>query len=145
MPERGAVVAAAMATPVGMAPFRGGVLPSVEADRPSGVAWDEGGTITYAGPAEGLPWEPSAGTPDRGCLVPGFVDCHTHLPFVGWRADEFEARLAGRDLPGPARARRRHLPESPGSSREASDDEVLAFCRPLLARWPASRHDRASS
>ena len=23
----------------------------------------------------------------RGCaLLPGFVDCHTHLPFAGWRA-----------------------------------------------------------
>ena len=24
----------------------------------------------------------------------GAVDCHVHLPFIGWRADEFEARLA---------------------------------------------------
>ena len=38
-----------------------------------------------------------------GAVVPGFVDCHVHLPFFGWRADEFEARLAGasyRDLHG---------------------------------------------
>lgn len=33
----------------------------------------------------------------HGCtVVPGFVDCHTHLPFFGWRADEDAARLAGR-------------------------------------------------
>jgi imidazolonepropionase len=33
----------------------------------------------------------------RGCVVlPGFVDPHTHLVFAGWRADEFEQRLAGR-------------------------------------------------
>lgn len=32
-----------------------------------------------------------------GCtVVPGFVDCHTHLPFYGWRADEDAARLSGR-------------------------------------------------
>jgi imidazolonepropionase len=28
-------------------------------------------------------------------IVPGFVDCHTHLPFYGWRADEDAARLMG--------------------------------------------------
>jgi imidazolonepropionase len=32
----------------------------------------------------------------RGCVVmPGFVDPHTHLVFGGWRAEEFELRLAG--------------------------------------------------
>jgi imidazolonepropionase len=29
-------------------------------------------------------------------VVPGFVDAHTHLVFAGDRAEEFEARLAGR-------------------------------------------------
>lgn len=28
-------------------------------------------------------------------VVPGFVDAHTHLVFAGWRAGEFEQRLAG--------------------------------------------------
>jgi len=30
-----------------------------------------------------------------GALVPGFVDCHTHLPFAGWRAGEYEQKLTG--------------------------------------------------
>lgn len=29
------------------------------------------------------------------CVLPGFVDPHTHLVFAGYRADEFAARLAG--------------------------------------------------
>jgi imidazolonepropionase len=29
-------------------------------------------------------------------VLPGFVDPHTHLIFAGWRADEFELRLAGK-------------------------------------------------
>jgi imidazolonepropionase len=28
-------------------------------------------------------------------VIPGLVDCHTHLVFGGWRADEFRRRLAG--------------------------------------------------
>jgi len=29
-------------------------------------------------------------------VVPGLVDCHTHLAFAGWRGDEFGLKLAGR-------------------------------------------------
>jgi imidazolonepropionase len=40
-----------------------------------------------------------------GCtIVPGFVDCHTHLPFVGWRADEYARKVAGDDYASIARA-----------------------------------------
>lgn len=28
-------------------------------------------------------------------VIPGLIDCHTHLCFGGWRADEFEQRLQG--------------------------------------------------
>jgi imidazolonepropionase len=30
-----------------------------------------------------------------GLVIPGLVDCHTHLCFGGWRGDEFEMRLKG--------------------------------------------------
>jgi imidazolonepropionase len=32
---------------------------------------------------------------DGRCLIPGFVDSHTHLVFAGDRSDEFVARMAG--------------------------------------------------
>jgi imidazolonepropionase len=32
---------------------------------------------------------------DGACVIPGFVDSHTHLVFAGDRADEFAARMAG--------------------------------------------------
>ncbi len=32
---------------------------------------------------------------DGGCVLPGFVDSHTHLVFAGDRAAEFSARMAG--------------------------------------------------
>ena len=92
--ERGAAVAASMATATGPLPARrAGSAAHVTPE--GGVAWDGSGTIVYAGPASGLPWAPTVGAIERGCLVPGFVDAHVHLPFVGWRADEFEARLRG--------------------------------------------------
>lgn len=133
---RTAVIAASLATPATAPPLRGDELPATASDGPAGVAWDDDGALVYAGPAEGLPWEPTAGSPDRGCLVPGFVDCHVHLPFVGWRADEFEARLRGvsyRDLHGSEGG----IFRSSRLLREASDDEVLAFCRPLVAEMAA--------
>lgn len=33
---------------------------------------------------------------DGRCVIPGFVDSHTHLVFAGDRGDEFVARMAGR-------------------------------------------------
>ena len=30
-----------------------------------------------------------------GLVIPGLIDCHTHLCFGGWRGDEFERRLRG--------------------------------------------------
>ena len=40
----------------------------------------------------------SAESIDAGgrCVIPGLIDCHTHLCFGGWRGDEFAARLEGR-------------------------------------------------
>ena len=42
-----------------------------------------------------------------GLVIPGLVDCHTHLAFGGWRADEFEQRIVGRSYLDIAARRRR--------------------------------------
>jgi len=65
--------------------------------------------------------------------VPGFVDCHTHLPFFGWRADEFEARLAGRTYRDLQSGGGGGIFRSARLLAGASDEEVLEFCRPLVA------------
>lgn len=129
-PARGAVAAPTLATPApDVGPVHGpGPWPAESGGPAQAVAWEDG-RITYVGPADGL----TGIEPEwfDGCTIaPGFVDCHTHLPFVGWRADEFEARLSGRSY--------RDLHREGGIARsarllsEASDDEVLAFCRPLV-------------
>jgi imidazolonepropionase len=37
---------------------------------------------------------------EGGCVLPGFVDSHTHLVFAGDRAAEFSARMAGQPYDG---------------------------------------------
>ena len=61
------------------------------------VAW-RGGTVSWAGPRSGLPAEfrdePEVDAGNR-LVIPGLVDCHTHLCFGGWRGDEFQWRIEG--------------------------------------------------
>jgi imidazolonepropionase len=52
------------------------------------------------------------------CVLPGFVDSHTHLVFAGDRADEFAARMAGR----PYEARGITLTME--ATRAAGDEEL---------------------
>ncbi|MEJ2371456.1 MAG: imidazolonepropionase [Gemmatimonadales bacterium] len=62
------------------------------------LAWRDG-QILWLGPEADLPFEPGVEESfDAGgrLVVPGLVDCHTHLAFAGWRAGEFEQRILGR-------------------------------------------------
>lgn len=62
------------------------------------LAWD-GGAVRWVGPERELPSEFAAWpSEDAGgrLVIPGLVDCHTHLAFGGWRADEFAMRCEGR-------------------------------------------------
>jgi imidazolonepropionase len=132
--SRGLLFTPALGTGRGPGPARGPSL-AAEVVPEAALAWDEDGILAYAGPSAGLPreWRREAEGPVhrvQGMVIPGFVDCHTHLPFVGWRADEFEARLSGatyRDLQG----REGGIYRSSRLLNEASDDEVLDFCVPL--------------
>jgi imidazolonepropionase len=75
----------------GSGPLRGDSLRSVTAATRASVGI-QNGSIESVGRASGGDSEFDA----SGCtVVPGFVDCHTHLPFFGWRADEDAARLSG--------------------------------------------------
>jgi imidazolonepropionase len=68
-------------------------------------------------------------------VLPGFVDCHTHLPFAGWRAEEYERKVTGVPYEEIARAGG-GIASSARSLAAASDDEVLeqasALARELL-------------
>jgi imidazolonepropionase len=69
-------------------------------------------------------------------VVPGLVDCHTHLPFAGWRAEEYELKVTGVAYEEIAR-RGGGIASSARAFAQASDDEILAQARSLVAEMLA--------
>jgi imidazolonepropionase len=55
------------------------------------------GRIAWFGPARQAPLDEGsvALSAHGGCVIPGLIDPHTHIPFVGDRSGEFVRRLAG--------------------------------------------------
>jgi len=57
------------------------------------------------------------------CVIPGFVDSHTHLVFAGDLADEFAARMAGRPYEAGG------IRVTTEATRSASTEELIALTR----------------
>jgi imidazolonepropionase len=55
------------------------------------------------------------------CVIPGFVDSHTHLVFAGDRADEFAARMAGRPYAASG------ITVTTEATRAATEEELRAL------------------
>ena len=98
------------------------------------LAWDDDGRVVYAGPRADLP-PPLHGAETHsahgGTVVPGFVDCHTHLAFGGDRAAEFTARLLGADYLAQAR-QGGGIAATVRATRAASEDDLVAVGRTHL-------------
>ena len=98
------------------------------------LAW-EGETVRWAGPAAALP-DAYAGWPRASAggrlVVPGLVDCHTHLAFGGWRAGEFEQKLLGTPYLEIAR-RGGGIAATVRATRAASEDALYDRARDALA------------
>jgi imidazolonepropionase len=101
-------------------------LPYLRLDRAAEVALDGGAVAIDGDRIAGFAPDGSARRVDvSGCaVVPGLVDCHTHLPFAGWRAEEYALKVAGRPYEEIARAGG-GIAASARAFARAGDEEVL--------------------
>ncbi|WP_243123221.1 imidazolonepropionase [Thermaerobacter sp. FW80] len=101
---------------------------------PGGAVAVRDGRIVAVGPYADLArrYDPAEVLDASGCtVVPGFVDPHTHLCFAGWRAEEFERRLAGASYQEILAAGGGIL-DTVRRTREASEVELAAALRRRL-------------
>ncbi|MEO8089061.1 MAG: imidazolonepropionase [Gemmatimonadales bacterium] len=103
------------------------------------LAWNDAGIIEWVGSEKDLPAKyQRIERLDAGgrLVIPGLVDCHTHLAFAGWRADEFEQRLRGRTYLDIARAGG-GIMSTVRQTRAATETDLLeraaGFLREMLA------------
>jgi len=93
------------------------------------------GRIAWFGPGDQAPLDEGSDTLSAGggCVIPGLIDPHTHIPFIGDRSGEFIRRLAGESYlsimqaGGGIRATARAV-------RNATLDELVTANLPRLQR-----------
>ena len=102
--------------------------------QPDGTVIMDDGRITAVGPTKQLlASERNLGTVvdvEGRAVVPGFIDCHTHLPFAGWRADEYLERLSGVSYESLSQ-KKRGIARSSQQWADATDAEILALTKTL--------------
>lgn len=92
---------------------------------PLGIVTDaalliEDGRVAWAGAASDAPETDSATSAEGACVIPGFVDSHSHIVFGGDRAAEFEARMSGTPYSAGG------IRSTVAATRAATDEELLA-------------------
>jgi len=94
-----------VASPPKAGPLRGKEMSFLEIKHDVNIAID-GGKISYVGQEYVKADQYIDGR--QSVVIPGFVDCHTHIPFVGSRSGEFIMRLLREELYGYNERRRRY-------------------------------------
>jgi imidazolonepropionase len=87
----------------------------------------EDGLVAWVGPRRQAPSTDAKVDAGGRCVLPGFVDSHSHLVFAGDRAAEFDARMAGRPYEAGG------IRTTVAATRAASDEELAANLARLVA------------
>ena len=110
----------------------------------AGAVAAKDGKIAFVGPDSELPASSDAAETvklDGRWIMPGLIDCHTHLVYGGDRAHEFELRLKGASYEDIARAGG-GIVSTVKATRAASEDALVAQSLkrldPLLAEGVTS-------
>jgi imidazolonepropionase len=114
-------------------PPQGG-LPYLRGDRAGELTLEPGDVLAEGGLIAGFAAGAADVTVDASgsAVLPGFVDCHTHLPFAGWRAEEYERKVTGVPYEEIARLGG-GIASSARSLEAAADEEILAQSTALAA------------
>ena len=104
---------------------------SLTAERSDAAIVIDDGLIAWVGDAADAP--PADERVDAGgrCVIPGFVDSHSHLVFAGDRSEEFEHRMTGQAYAAGG------IRRTVGLTRGASDAELAANTAHLVAEMRA--------
>ena len=94
----------------------------------------EEGSITWVGESANAPRTEVRSSIDAHgrCIIPGFVDSHTHLIFAGDRCEEFRARMQGEPYTAGG------INRTVALTRQADNGQLLQSGRRLIAEANAS-------
>ena len=95
------------------------------------VVIDDDGFIAWVGDSDAAPAADEQFDAEGRCVIPGFVDSHSHLMFAGDRAAEFEARMVGQKYAAGG------IRSTVAATREASDEALAANATKLVAEMRA--------
>ncbi|MFC4565359.1 amidohydrolase family protein [Nocardiopsis mangrovi] len=86
----------------------------------------EQGRVAWTGPSAHAPDADARVDAAGRCVIPGFVDSHSHIVFAGDRGREFAARMAGRPYEAGG------IRTTVAATRAATDAELLGTAERLL-------------
>ena len=108
-----------------------GLLVTPERELSDAAVISNDGLIAWFGSARDAPAADDSIDAGGRCVIPGFVDTHSHLMFAGDRSSEFEARMAGQKYAAGG------IRSTVAATRGASDEVLLGNASRLVAEMRA--------